>query len=229
MLSSPLYSLVYSCCFLLIVASVSSEFRSSDLWSNEMIIHHRSDLHNTFLVTGECDVGFPRLPANFGGSLLNPGIQIIAEGPTFNDSAHVTALHLGGACPPGNCSGEFQIWRRSGSVFSLLHSYSVTLQPSGPTYFTTSVPVTGTVLPVEPSDVVGFSAPNNDANSPGINLATTTTSDTRYTLYEFSNTGPRTTLQINPNMTTRPQVVPLVSVEGEFILHTLYFELLYIT
>ena len=180
-----------------------------------MIIHHRSDLHNTFLVTGECDVGFPQLPANFGPAPLNPGIQIIAEGPTFNGPAHVTALHLGGACSERNCFGEIQIWRRSGSVFSLLHSYSVTLQPPGTTYFTTSVPVTGTVLPVEPSDVVGFSAPNTNANSPGINLATSTTSDTRYTLYEWGNIGPRTTLQIGLPVTTRPQVVPLVSVEGE--------------
>ena len=86
----------------------------------------RSDLHNTFLVTGECDVGFPQLPVDFGGSPLNAGIQIIAEGPTFNDSANVTALHLGGVCAIStftsrNCIGEFQIWRRSESDFSLLH------------------------------------------------------------------------------------------------------------
>ena len=184
----------------------------------------RSDLHNTFLVTGECDVGFPRLPVDFGGS-LNPGIQVIAEGPTFNGSANITALHLGGTCgistfTTTNCFGEFQIWRRSESDFSLLHRYSVTLQPSGATYFTTSVPVTGTVLPVEPSDVVGFSAPNSDANI-GINLATTTTSDTRYTLYEFGDMGPIKTLPIGPAVTTHSQVVPLISVEGEWpVLHT---------
>ena len=64
--------------------------------------------------------------------------------------------------------------------------------------------------------MVGFSAPNFDANSPGIGLATTTTSDTRYTLYEWGNR-PRgsSTLPIGPAVTTRPQVVPLVSVEGE--------------
>ena len=185
-----------------------------------MIIHHRSDLHNTFLVTGECDVGFPELLVDFGGSPLNPGIQIIAEGPIFNGSANITALHLGGTCAittqtATNCFGEFQIWRRSGSTFSLLHNYSFTLQPPGLTYFTTSVPVTGTVLPVEPSDVVGFSAPNTVANSPGIDLATTTTSDTRYTLYELGNLGSRTTLQVNSAVTTRLQVIPLISVEGE--------------
>ena len=199
-----------------------------------MIIHHRSrsDLHNTFLVTGECDVGFPLLPVDIGGVPLIPGRQFIAEGPTLSSSANVTALHLGGLCAISNftstnCFGEFQIWRRSGSDFSLLHRYSVTLQPPGATYFTTSVPVTGTVLPVEPSDVVGFSAPNNDANTPGIDLATTTTSDTRYTLYEFGDRGQRTTLPIGPAVTTHSQVVPLVSVEGEFIMHIiiLYFEL----
>ena len=68
--------------------------------------------------------------------------------------------------------------------------------------------------------MVGFSAPNNDANSPGINLATTTTNDTRYTLYEFGDMGPRTTLQVNAAMTAHPAVVPLVSVECEFIMHT---------
>ena len=160
---------------------------------------------------------------DFGGVALKPGIQIIAEGPTFNGSANVTTLHLEGLCAittttATNCLGEFQIWRRSGSVFSLLHSYSVTLSLSsqrlGATSFTTSVPVTGTVLPVEPSDVVGFSAPNTDVNTPGIELATTSTTDTRYTMYEWGNTGNRTTLQVNPVVTAR-QVVPLVSVEGE--------------
>ena len=71
------------------------------------------------------------------------------------------------------------------------------------------------MLPVEPSDVVGFSAPNTIDNTPGIGLATTTTSYTRYTLYEFGDRGQRTTLPIGAAVTIHPQVAPLVSVEGE--------------
>ena len=180
----------------------------------------RSDLHNTFLVTGECDVGLPQLPVDFGGRPLEPGRQFVAEGPTFSGSANITTLYLGGVCAIStptitNCIGELQIWRRSGSVFSLRHSYSVTLQPPGTTYFTTSVPVTGTVLPVEPGDVVGFSPLNSVGDTAGIGMAITTTDDTRYTLYEWSNIGPRTRLTIDPAVTTGSRVVPLVSVEGE--------------
>ena len=77
--------------------------------------------------------------------------------------------------------------------------------------------------------MVGFSAPNNDANSPGINLATTTTSDTRYTLYELGdNMGPRRTLPIDPAVTTRSQVAPLISVECGFIMHIIILYLNYI-
>ena len=76
--------------------------------------------------------------------------------------------------------------------------------------------------------MVGFSGPNSDPNTPGIDLATTTTtSDTRYTLYDWGIMGPRTTLQVNPAVTTRSQVAPLISVEGETIMHInmLQFEL----
>ena len=165
------------------------------------------------LVTGECEVGLPPIPSNFGGSLSNPGIQIITKGLSFNRSADIRAIHLGGVCSSGRCFGEFQVWRPvNQSAFSLLHTYLVTVQPTAPTYFSTSVPISGTPLSVEFGDVVGYSAQNNDARSEGIAIATSSTSDTRYTLFDF-NTVIETAV-IDAAVLTRTQAIPLISAEG---------------
>ena len=169
------------------------------------------------LVTGECEVGLPPVPSDFGGSVSRPGLQIITKGLSFNRSADIRAVHLGGTCSPGSCFGEFQVWRPvNQSAFSLLHTYPISVQPTAPTYFSTSVPIRGTPLSVESGDVVGFSAQNNDARSVGIGIATSSTSDTRYTLFEF-NTVIETAV-IDAAVLTRTQAIPLISAEGECVL-----------
>ena len=165
------------------------------------------------LATGECEVGLPPIPSNFGGSFSSPGLQIIAEGLSFNRSASIKSIHLGGVCSLGRCFGEFQVWRPvNQSAFSLLHTYLVTVQPTAATYFSTSVPIRGSPLSVESGDVVGFLGPNTDPRSEGIGIATSTTSDTRYTLFEFNTV--IETVVIDAAALIRTQAIPLISAEG---------------
>ena len=166
--------------------------------------------------TGKCEVGLPPVPSDFEGSVSNPGVQIIAEGLSFNRSASIKSIHLGGTCSSGRCFGEFQVWRQvNQSTFSLLQTYLITVQPTATTYFSTSVPISGTPLLVESGDVVGFLAQNNDAQSEGIGIATSSTSDTRYTLFEFSPLVKTAVIDAATSPHIQSLTIPLISAEGE--------------
>ena len=107
-----------------------------------------------------------------GPSYIDPNLQVLIPSLQFNDSGHITAFHLAGACGGAvrNESGQFipatgdnvscisilQVWRPSGgSMFSIAANYTAALTVPFATQATTSVTV-AEPIPFSSGDVLGF-------------------------------------------------------------------------
>ena len=169
------------------------------------------------------------------GGTIYIGQQYIAQGLIFNRSASISAVHLVGKCPLNqSCFVEFQIWSvinitpTEGWTLSVLHKYPITLRHASSTLFSTSVSITRTVIPVDTGNVVGFSAPNDGGNRTPLEIlittvtttitsATTTEADISYAVFGFHGLPTPSVLSRQQAVTTKSQVVPLISVEGKCI------------
>ena len=166
---------------------------------------------------------------------IDQGKQVIIPSLKFNDSGHITAFHLAGACggtsgEPGvgpleyinttqDCINILQVWRPSGGRrFSIAANLTATLAVAYATPVITSVTVDMPV-PFSSGDVLGFTpGPDNPgfyfqvANTPNQQSA----SHMYYTydsfVTEFITTG-----------NNRVSSSPIISVEGEHVTHPMKY------
>ena len=164
---------------------------------------------------------------------IDQGKQVIIPSLKFNDSGHIRAFHLVGACGGGeqgvepaeyinttqDCINILQVWRPSGgNRFSIAANFTATLAVAYNTPVTISVAV-DTPVPFSAGDVLGFTpGPDNPgfyfqvANTPNQQSA----SHMYYTYDSFV-----TELRTTGN--NRVGASPIISVEGEHVTHPMKY------